>query len=84
MVKEFEVAVVVLSLDKLSRVSVMLCQGTAGFALLCGSVRDLLEPWKTRPTLLTSEACSQGFTSFLPVKYGEDRRLVLEVPQARP
>lgn len=83
MVKEFGVAVVF----KLSQVSVMLCQWnfyTASFALLCGSVQVLLVPWKARPTLLTSEASSQGRTSFLPVKYGEDRRLVLAVPLARP
>lgn len=77
----FGVAVMVLSLEdtlyhpvkvKLSQVSVRLCQSgisilpslpTAVF--LCVSVQVFLAPWKTRPPLLTSEACSQGWTLFL-------------------
>lgn len=57
---------------KLPHVSVRLCQSGISTllslptaVLLCVSVQVLLAPWKTRPPLLTSEACSQGWTPFL-------------------
>lgn len=58
--------------DKLPQVSVRLCQSgistlssLPSAMFLCVSVQVLLAPWETRPSLLTSEACSQGWTPFL-------------------